>query len=96
MSVAASMEMRFFREEALLAHEMSCVPSQPSAGLAQVDRHTVPGMGFILSDRQSPSGWLRLFSFSLGAYLPHLSLAGSRVSLEKKIPAPDLINSLPF
>lgn len=58
MSVAASMEMGFFRAEALLAREMSWVHPQTSAGLAQASFTSAHSPAGIRSAIQAESSWL--------------------------------------
>lgn len=75
---------------------MSCVHPQTLASQARASPAYTPRLEFTLPARRRPLGWRRLISLSLGAYLPSLPPAASRVGLEKgKVPAPDLINSLP-
>lgn len=71
------------------AQEMSCVHPQTLASQARASPAYTPRLEFTLPARQRPLGWRRLISLSLGAYLPSLPPAASRVGLEKgKVPAP--------
>lgn len=101
MSVAASMEMGFFRAEALLALEMSWVHPQTSAGLAQASFTSAHSPAGIHSASQAESSRLAEADFHVMLAtrgLPAKLATGcfkSGIGKKERFQPPDLINSLP-